>query len=81
MHQEIIAYSLAFLDHYVKGLPAAPVLTQALPGVAAWRYDSELGKDGSAIDRDGERHSLRERLRQRLTDPKQKDEKYFVFFR
>lgn len=42
-HEEIIAYSLAFLDHYVRGLPASPTLTQALPGVAALRYNSELG--------------------------------------
>jgi predicted dienelactone hydrolase len=42
-HQAIIAYSLAFMDHYVKGLPAAAVLSHALAGVRALRYDSELG--------------------------------------
>ena len=40
----IVAYSLAFLDRYVKGSPAAPVLTQSLPGVAVYRYESELGR-------------------------------------
>ncbi|MCL4502735.1 MAG: alpha/beta fold hydrolase [Deltaproteobacteria bacterium] len=65
-HQEIIAYSRAFLDHYVKGLPAAPMLTQAMPGVAEWRYDSDLGTGGATAGRDGGRPSLRERLRQRL---------------
>lgn len=42
----IVAYSLAFLNHYVKGEPAAPVLTQARPGVALYRYASELGQSG-----------------------------------
>jgi hypothetical protein len=39
----IVAYSLAFLDHTLKGAPAEPVLTQIQPGVTALRYDSELG--------------------------------------
>lgn len=64
-HELIIAYSLAFLDHYVKGLPAAPVLTQARPGVAALRYDSGLGTSGAAIGQDRDRQSLGDRLRQR----------------
>ena len=64
-HQEIIAYSLAFLDHYVKGLPAAPVLTQAQPGVALLRYDSELGTNGTATGQDSGWPSWRQRLRQR----------------
>jgi predicted dienelactone hydrolase len=42
-HRAILAYSLAFLDHYVKGAPAAAALTQALPGVSQLRYVSELG--------------------------------------
>ena len=39
----IVAYSLAFLDHYVKGEPAAPLLTRARPGVVRYRYASDLG--------------------------------------
>ena len=42
----IIAYSLAFMNHYVKREPADPVLTKALPGVALLRYASELGHRG-----------------------------------
>ena len=45
-HQQIVAYSLAFMNHYVKGSPADPALTQALPGVAEFSYDSELGNSG-----------------------------------
>ena len=41
---EIVAYSIAFLDHYVRGERAAAVLTQRLPGVATFRYASELGR-------------------------------------
>jgi hypothetical protein len=44
--KDIIAYSLAFMNHYVKGEPADPLLTQALRGVAVFRYDSELGNNG-----------------------------------
>ncbi len=39
----IIAYSLTFMNYYVKGEPPAPSLTQVLPGVALFRYASELG--------------------------------------
>lgn len=39
----IIVYSLAFMNHYVKGEPAEPVLTQTLSDVSALRYVSELG--------------------------------------
>jgi hypothetical protein len=38
-----VAYSLAFLNHYVKGDPANPQLTTKSPGVAVFRYASELG--------------------------------------
>jgi len=43
--EAIIAYSLAFMNHYVKGEPADPLLTQALPGVAQFRYASEIGNN------------------------------------
>ncbi|HYB53221.1 MAG TPA: alpha/beta hydrolase [Thermoanaerobaculia bacterium] len=44
----IVAYSLAFLNHYVKGEPADPALTRARPEVAQIRYVSELGRSGPA---------------------------------
>ena len=43
----IIASSVAFLDHYVKGAPADPRLTQAGVGVATLRHASELGSSGA----------------------------------
>jgi len=42
-HGDINAYAIAFLDHYVLGAAAAPLLTQASPRVSELRYDSELG--------------------------------------
>jgi pimeloyl-ACP methyl ester carboxylesterase len=39
----IVAYSLAFLNHYVKGEPADRQLTKKSSGVAVFRYASELG--------------------------------------
>ena len=45
-HQRILDYSLPFLDHYVRGTPAAAALTKVENGVADLRYDSELGKSG-----------------------------------
>jgi pimeloyl-ACP methyl ester carboxylesterase len=42
----IIAYSLTFMNYYVKGEPPAPSLTQVMPGVALFRYASELGNSG-----------------------------------
>lgn len=39
----IVAYRVAFPDHYVKGEPADGRLTKATPGVASLRYSSELG--------------------------------------
>ncbi|MBL6752302.1 MAG: dienelactone hydrolase family protein [Nevskia sp.] len=43
-HRLILAYSLAFLDHYVRGRPADPLLTHAARGVSALDFDSELGR-------------------------------------
>jgi len=40
----IVFYSLAFLDHYVKGAAADPMLTRSRPGVADYRFQSELGR-------------------------------------
>ena len=45
-HGGIVAYSVAFLDRYVRDLPASPVLTTAMPGVASLRFDA--GQAGSA---------------------------------
>jgi hypothetical protein len=44
-HKEIIAYSLAFMNHYVKGEPAEPLLTKPTPGIALIRYASEIGNN------------------------------------
>jgi alpha-beta hydrolase superfamily lysophospholipase len=45
-HPLIVAYSVAFLNHYVNGTPAPSLLTHPQPGVARLRYDSELGHSG-----------------------------------
>ena len=42
-HDEISAYALAFMNHYVRGVHADLVLTSMLPGVVQLRYASELG--------------------------------------
>jgi predicted dienelactone hydrolase len=47
-HRAILAYATAFLDHYVKGLPASTVLTQPMAGVSQLRYASELGSNEAA---------------------------------
>jgi len=50
VHQDISAYAVAFMNHYVKGEEADPILTRALPDVVQFRYASEIGhsaKDGS----------------------------------
>lgn len=43
VHQSIVAYSVAFLNHYVKGDPPDPILKQAHADVAQLRYESEIG--------------------------------------
>jgi len=42
-HDDIAAYSVAFMNHYVKGEPAEPLLTRARADVVLLRYASELG--------------------------------------
>lgn len=42
-HESITAYSTAFLNHYVLGQSAAPLLTRAAADVDRFRYQSELG--------------------------------------
>src|SRR5262249_30759526 len=42
-HDSIVAYSVAFMNHYVKGQAPDPVLTHARADVAGLRYASELG--------------------------------------
>jgi predicted dienelactone hydrolase len=44
----IIAYSIAFLDHYVKGLPATRGLTSMRDDVWQMRYESDLGSHNNA---------------------------------
>lgn len=46
-HESIAAYSVAFMNHYVKGDAASALLTQKRGDVAALRYASELGNSGS----------------------------------
>ena len=41
-----MAYSLAFLDRYVRDRPAAPVLTSARPGVASLRFEEGAARGG-----------------------------------
>jgi predicted dienelactone hydrolase len=43
-HRLILDYSIAFLDHYVRGEPSGEALTTAKRGVAELRYESELGQ-------------------------------------
>ena len=42
-HASIVAYSVAFLDQYVKGMPAGAALTSPRADVAQLRYESDLG--------------------------------------
>jgi hypothetical protein len=42
-HDAISYYSLAFMDHYVKGEPDEKRLKKVLSGVALYRYSSEFG--------------------------------------
>jgi predicted dienelactone hydrolase len=41
-HRAIIDYAIAFLDRYMRGVPAPPLLTTAGPGVSTLRVDSGL---------------------------------------
>jgi dienelactone hydrolase len=45
---QIVAYSLAFLDHYIKGSRPSPILTHKSDGVAELWFQSELGKEPPA---------------------------------
>ena len=64
-HDPIVRYSVAFMNHYVKGDAADPLLTRALPTVALFRYESELGAGGSAPTDDTGKREARGRLRRR----------------
>ena len=68
-HDDIVAYAIAFLDHYVLGAPAAPGLTAQAGSVAELRYDSELGHAGPAAPSDGGRRNGGRRLRVRPPSP------------
>ena len=50
-HDDIVAYSIAFLDRYVRDLPAAAALTAAMPGVAWLKFDTTHA--GAAMVRPG----------------------------
>jgi hypothetical protein len=41
-HENIMAYTLSFLDHYVRGAGATTQLTSGI-GLSEYRYSSELG--------------------------------------
>jgi hypothetical protein len=45
-HADIMAYSLAFLDRYVRDRPAMAVLTSARPGVASLRFEEAAARGG-----------------------------------
>jgi len=60
-HESILAYSLAFLNHYVKGEPAGGLLTQKTSDAVIFRYASELGD--SSPSEDGTRGPRRTRGR------------------
>src|SRR5262249_55062428 len=44
LKDDILAYSFAFLDHYVMGAAADSVLTRATAHVSEVRFESDLGK-------------------------------------
>jgi predicted dienelactone hydrolase len=48
IHAAIVESAIAFFDHYVRGAPAAAILTHAGAGVASMRFDSALGKSTDA---------------------------------
>lgn len=64
---QIVDYSIAFFDHYLKGLQT-PVLTAREDGVSDLRYDSELGKQEGSVKPEEPEHrpGLLGRLRARL---------------
>lgn len=47
-HRAIVAYALAFLNHYLRGQPAEPLLTHAGAEVVRLGYASELGHSEAA---------------------------------
>jgi pimeloyl-ACP methyl ester carboxylesterase len=46
-HDGIVAYSVAFLDRYVRDRPTAATLTTVLPGVASLKFDVPASGPGS----------------------------------
>lgn len=50
-HDAVLAYSIAFLDHYVKGNAPSAQLTHARADVTSFRYASELGNSATAARR------------------------------
>jgi len=47
-HEAIAAYAIAFMNHYVRGASADPLLTHATAEVAELRFSCELGASGAA---------------------------------
>jgi predicted dienelactone hydrolase len=50
-HDGIVAYSIAFLDRYVRDMPPAATLTTPMPGVASLKFD--VRGDGTAVPKPG----------------------------
>lgn len=50
-HQQIVTYSLAFMNRYVKNTAEERTLTHSVPGVAQLRYVTETGASDVAPDR------------------------------
>jgi dienelactone hydrolase len=65
-HADMIAYAIAFLDHYVLGAPATSSLTEPTAGVTELRYDSELGHARTPADDGQAAGGRRTRVRPRL---------------
>ena len=63
-HGAIVAYSLAFLDRYLRDKPADPLLTRKSPGVAELRYTSELGTGATVAAQSTSAHPLLDRMKQ-----------------
>jgi len=64
-HDDIAVYSVAFMDHYVKGAPASFLLSATRPGVSELRYSSDLG-NGTITPAASQPAGILPRLLQRL---------------
>jgi len=65
-HQDIVKFSIAFMDRYLKGLPPSPTLTEPSEGVATLRYDAEFGSGSIGVDAPRENRQPGELLKRLL---------------